>query len=49
MQTIDTLVGEPEVTWEMLENLAAARDMLEKRNQPPREFFENAVRLFLRK
>ncbi len=43
MQTIGSLVREHEIILEMLDNLAAARDMLEKRKQPPKEFFEKAV------
>ncbi len=43
MQTIGSLVREHEIILEMLDNLAAARDMLEKRKQPAKEFFEKAV------
>jgi hemerythrin-like domain-containing protein len=43
MQAVKILVKEHEVMLEMLDNLAAARNMLEKGEQPPKEFFEKAV------
>ncbi len=43
MQAVKILVKEHEVMLEMLDNLAAARNMLEKGKQPPKEFFEKAV------
>ncbi len=43
MQAVKILAKEHEVILEMLDNLAAARDMLEKRNRPPKEFFEKAI------
>jgi hemerythrin-like domain-containing protein len=43
MQAVKILAEEHEVILEMIDNLAAARDMLEKRNRPPKEFFEKAI------
>jgi hemerythrin-like domain-containing protein len=43
MRTIDILVTEHELILEALDYLAAARDGLEKRRRPPKEFLEKAV------
>ena len=44
MRTIEILVEEHELILEALDYLAAARDGLEKRRRPPKEFFEKAVK-----
>lgn len=43
MRTIDILVKEHELILEALDYLAAARNGLEKRRRPPKEFFEKAI------